>query len=991
MAGKQSSEVKRRTASTRKTTTTRKSSAGKKRNTSGKSANTKASRMQVSEYTEPVGDEIKLIIILAVSILILLSVFGLGGRVGDKAAYLFFGLFGFVAYALPFLLFIGSAFHISNRGSRLARIKLTAATVFLIMIMALMALADSSFDGTASVLDGFLNSAAAHNGGGLIGFSLSWVLFNAFGRAGSTVILVCLMLVSGVLITGKRIFIRLGTLIGHMMTDMGQHFNAWREKRTRERLARMEAKAAEEDSLPEDEAYENIDEETVSIQPKKKAANIIIPSRKKENVKSKDPAPASSSEPVLQTYTEESATSAETAVISDDSKQPSLDSFDQGQSVQPLHIQIPEFMTGHVSGKSSVKAPSASISDIMSNLSRDIPSEAESEPETETVEDKKPKGKPVIARTILSPDDLELEIEGLPEETPVNTDDTFIDISKILSEIPETTGNIHTEVADMQPEDVSPAAQAEQQTAVSPTVARTSSPSHHTTAKGTVEDTASGSDEPLEIVEEEIEKYEFPPLDLLDQGKVSGNQQTAASLKQTALKLQQTFESFGVGVQVTNVSCGPAVTRYELQPDQGVKVSRIVSLSDDIKLNLAVADIRIEAPIPGKAAVGIEVPNTHKEMVHLRDLLESDKCKQAKSKLAFAVGKDIGGQTVVADIEKMPHLLIAGATGSGKSVCINTIIMSILFRADPNEVKMIMIDPKVVELNVYNGLPHLLIPVVTDPKKAAGSLNWAVNTMMDRYNKFAEIGAKDLKSYNARVENLPYESEQHKKMPQIIIIIDELADLMMVAQSEVEDAICRLAQLARAAGIHLIIATQRPSVNVITGLIKANVPSRIAFSVSSGVDSRTILDMNGAEKLLGNGDMLFYPQGLQKPVRVQGAFVSENEIARVTDFIRAHLTSQPVYSETIKKSIETAAISSPSGASGSDKDVYFEEAGRFIIEKDKASIGMLQRVYKIGFNRAARIMDQLCEAGVVGPEIGTKPRQIKMTMEEFETYLNGNQ
>lgn len=986
MAGKQSSEVKRRTASTRKTTTTRKSSAGKKRNTSGKSANTKVSRMQVSEYTEPVGDEIKLIIILAVSILILLSVFGLGGRVGDKAAYLFFGLFGFVAYALPFLLFIGSAFHISNRGSRLARIKLTAATVFLIMIMALMALADSSFDGTASVLDGFLNSAAAHNGGGLIGFSLSWVLFNAFGRAGSTVILVCLMLVSGVLITGKRIFIRLGTLIGHMMTDMGQHFNAWREKQARERLARMEAKAAEESSLPEDEAYEDIDEEPASIQPKKKAANIIIPSRKKENVKSKDPAPASSSEPVFQTYTEESASSAETAVISDDSKQPSLDSFDQGQSVQPLHIQIPEFMSGHVSGKSSVKAPSASISDIMSDLSRDIPSEAESEPKTETVEDKKPKGKPVIARTILSPDDLELEIEGLPEETPVNTDDTFIDISKILSEIPETAGSSNTEVADMQPEDISPAAQAEQQTA-----ARTSSPSHHTTAKGTVEDTFSGSDEPIEIVEEEIEKYEFPPLDLLDQGKGSGNQQTAASLKQTALKLQQTFESFGVGVQVTNVSCGPAVTRYELQPDQGVKVSRIVSLSDDIKLNLAVADIRIEAPIPGKAAVGIEVPNTHKEMVHLRDLLESDKCKQAKSKLAFAVGKDIGGQTVVADIEKMPHLLIAGATGSGKSVCINTIIMSILFRADPNEVKMIMIDPKVVELNVYNGLPHLLIPVVTDPKKAAGSLNWAVNTMMDRYNKFAEIGAKDLKSYNARVENLPYESEQHKKMPQIIIIIDELADLMMVAQSEVEDAICRLAQLARAAGIHLIIATQRPSVNVITGLVKANVPSRIAFSVSSGVDSRTILDMNGAEKLLGNGDMLFYPQGLQKPVRVQGAFVSENEIARVTDFIRAHLTSQPVYSETIKKSIETAAISSPSGASGSDKDVYFEEAGRFIIEKDKASIGMLQRVYKIGFNRAARIMDQLCEAGVVGPEIGTKPRQIKMTMEEFETYLNGNQ
>lgn len=547
--------------------------------------------------------------------------------------------------------------------------------------------------------------------------------------------------------------------------------------------------------------------------------------------------------------------------------------------------------------------------------------------------------------TVLSPDDLNLEIEGLPEEMseeetehikpepikaetiepePIQTNELLsdtseqniveeIDISKILSEIPKKSSEVSG--------------------------SRTASAgfSRTTESEAKSDPAVSDSDEPLKITEEEIEKYEFPPLDLLDQGRGSTNQQTASSLKQTALKLQQTFESFGVGVQVTNVSCGPAVTRYELQPDQGVKVSRIVSLSDDIKLNLAVADIRIEAPIPGKAAVGIEVPNTHKEMVHLRDLLESDKCKQSKSKLAFAVGKDIGGQTVVADIEKMPHLLIAGATGSGKSVCINTIIMSILYRADPNEVKMIMIDPKVVELNVYNGLPHLLIPVVTDPKKAAGSLNWAVNTMMERYNKFAEIGAKDLKSYNARVENLPYESEQHKKMPQIIIIIDELADLMMVAQSEVEDAICRLAQLARAAGIHLVIATQRPSVNVITGLIKANVPSRIAFSVSSGVDSRTILDMNGAEKLLGNGDMLFYPQGMQKPVRVQGAFVSENEIARVTDFIKAHLTSQPVYSETIKKSIETASISSPSGSSGSDKDVYFEEAGRFIIEKDKAS------------------------------------------------------
>ena len=958
-----------KTSAGRKTTSTRKKTAGSRqqasrRNASSVQKNRRTSRMQVQDYNEPIGDEIKLIVILAVSILVLLSVFGIGGRVGNKAADIFFGLFGVMAYALPFLLFIGSAFHISNRGSSLARLKLGAAIVFSMMIMALFALSDPSFDGSMALIDGYLDSAASKSGGGIIGCTVCWLLFNAFGRVGTTVILICIMLIAAVIITGKRLFVCLGHLIASSCSTLAANFAAWREKRAEERLFQADSAEDNDSILEDDEDFEAPETEPDPKPTRKTVPNIIIhksdsakPRKEppKSSGSSETPAPADSNPIPAIPLTESSdvsqaAAAAEETVTASDIRpftDEQLNTYDHGQTVKPLRIQIPEFM------------------------------------------------KP----TVLSPDDLNLEIEGLPEEMseeetehiepepikaetiepePIQTNELLsdtseqniveeIDISKILSEIPKKSSEVSG--------------------------SRTASArfSRTTEAEAKSDPAVSDSDEPLEITEEEIEKYEFPPLDLLDQGRGSNNQQTASSLKQTALKLQQTFESFGVGVQVTNVSCGPAVTRYELQPDQGVKVSRIVSLSDDIKLNLAVADIRIEAPIPGKAAVGIEVPNTHKEMVHLRDLLESDKCKQSKSKLAFAVGKDIGGQTVVADIEKMPHLLIAGATGSGKSVCINTIIMSILYRADPNEVKMIMIDPKVVELNVYNGLPHLLIPVVTDPKKAAGSLNWAVNTMMERYNKFAEIGAKDLKSYNARVENLPYESEQHKKMPQIIIIIDELADLMMVAQSEVEDAICRLAQLARAAGIHLVIATQRPSVNVITGLIKANVPSRIAFSVSSGVDSRTILDMNGAEKLLGNGDMLFYPQGMQKPVRVQGAFVSENEIARVTDFIKAHLTSQPVYSETIKKSIETASISSPSGSSGSDKDVYFEEAGRFIIEKDKASIGMLQRVYKIGFNRAARIMDQLCEAGVVGPEIGTKPRQIKMTMEEFETYLNGNQ
>ena len=464
-------------------------------------------------------------------------------------------------------------------------------------------------------------------------------------------------------------------------------------------------------------------------------------------------------------------------------------------------------------------------------------------------------------------------------------------------------------------------------------------------------------------------------------------------LQETAMKLQQTLKNFGVNVTITNISCGPAVTRYELQPEMGVKVSKIVNLADDIKLNLAAADIRIEAPIPGKAAIGIEVPNKENVMVSFRELVESEEFKKHPSKISFGVGKDIGGKVTVADIAKMPHLLIAGATGSGKSVCINTIIMSILYKANPKEVKLIMIDPKVVELSVYNGIPHLMIPVVTDPKKAAGALHWAVDEMTDRYQKFANASVRDLKGYNAKIESLPTIEGDPKpeKLPQIVIIVDELADLMMVSPGEVEESICRLAQLARACGIHLIIATQRPSVNVITGLIKANMPSRIAFAVTSGVDSRTILDMNGAEKLLGKGDMLFSPQGIPKPVRVQGAFVSDEEVSAVVGFIKEQ-NGQVTYSAEMEEKLSnmesantTVAIDSGADA-GDGRDVYFADAARLLMEKEKGSIGMLQRYFKIGFNRAARIMDQLEEAGIVGPEEGTKPRRVLMSPEQFEQY-----
>ena len=493
--------------------------------------------------------------------------------------------------------------------------------------------------------------------------------------------------------------------------------------------------------------------------------------------------------------------------------------------------------------------------------------------------------------------------------------------------------------------------------------------------------------------ENQEQKYVFPPLSLLKKGEGTKGD-SVMQLKETAFRLQQTLQNFGVKVTITDISQGPSVTRYELQPEQGVKVSKIVGLADDIKLNLAATDIRIEAPIPGKAAVGIEVPNKENSAVALRDLLESEEFKKFPSNICFAVGKDIGGQVVVADIAKMPHLLIAGATGSGKSVCINTIIMSILYKADPADVKMIMIDPKVVELSVYNGIPHLMIPVVTDPKKASAALHWGVAEMTDRYKKFADMNVRDLKGYNKAVENgkLSPDGEPLQKMPQLVIIVDELADLMMVASNEVEESICRLAQLARAAGIHLIIATQRPSVDVITGLIKANMPSRVAFSVSSGVDSRTILDMNGAEKLLGKGDMLFYPQGYSKPARIQGAFVSDSEVSDVVDFIKNQMLGNN-YSSAVEEQIKTMQGSGSSGGAGGasgghDVDVYFADAGRFVIEKDKASIGMLQRLFKIGFNRAARIVDQLEEAGVVSAEEGTKPRKILMSMEQFENYLD---
>ena len=507
----------------------------------------------------------------------------------------------------------------------------------------------------------------------------------------------------------------------------------------------------------------------------------------------------------------------------------------------------------------------------------------------------------------------------------------------------------------------------------------------------------------IKEVEETISKsennsvsgYVPPDINILHKGDANAVGNTKAQLKETAEKLEKTMQIFGVKAKVIDYCCGPTVTRYEVQPELGVKVSKIVNLADDIKFALAATDVRIEAPIPGKSAVGIEVPNAQNVTVPFRDLVESQEFKSKKSPITFALGRDIAGQVVVADLAKMPHLMIAGSTGSGKSVCINTIITSILYKAGPDEVKLIMIDPKVVELSVYNGIPHLLIPVVTDPKKAAGALNWAVQEMTDRYQKFADANVREINGYNEKIETMevPEGQERPKKMERIVVIVDELADLMMVASKDVETAICRLAQLARAAGIHLIIATQRPSADVITGIIRANMPSRIAFAVSTATDSRIILDQAGADRLLGKGDMLFNPQGAPTPHRIQGAFISDNEIAAIIDDVKEK-NGESASNEAIQNAVNAAQVSSQAvaisdgGADDDGRDALFADAAKIIVDKEKASIGMLQRYLKVGFNRAARIMDQLEEAGIVGPEEGTKPRMVLVTTEELSSIID---
>ena len=886
--------------------------------------------------------EIILLIVLAAAMILVISNLGMGGVVGDTISAVCFGVMGLLAYIFPVILFLGAVFLISNRKNLLAYKKLLAAVVFFSFLCGLVQLLTEGYMRSTTLADYYALCSGYKTGGGVIGGAVCISSTSAFGVAGGYIIIIMVLLITLILITQRSFFGFLfkiwdGILAfahdsherymeGQPERELKRELRQQEKRQKREarhaaRIQELEAALAEE--LDED-SEEDIAEEAKFSQVKKKSA-------KKDRKKGFLEGTNLKFNPEIKSKASKKDEVPEAVV---ETKEDS-----RGQLEFEIHRSEPAVETA------------ASVSDdiLYSDDSMD--------------------------------DDISVDFSA--------AEDDFGDHSEHLDPAAahrmEGAGAKASEAADVA--EVSGTADGSPESAGEEAAAA----SHRKNPRSSQKEIESG----IRNIRHEIgtreeqpkRKYYFPPLKLLKRGSGQSKGDSDAHLRKTAQKLQETLHNFGVNVTVTNVSCGPTVTRYELQPEMGVKVSRIVNLADDIKLNLATPDIRIEAPIPGKAAVGIEVPNKENHAVMLRDLIQSQEFQTAKSKLAFAVGKDIGGKPVVADIAKMPHLLIAGATGSGKSVCINTLIISILYKASPEDVKLIMIDPKVVELSVYNGIPHLFIPVVTDPKKAAGALNWAVSEMMSRYNTFAEYNVRNLVEYNRKIEeiNVAEGETPPERMPQIVIIVDELADLMMVAPGEVEDAICRLAQLARAAGIHLIIATQRPSVNVITGLIKANMPSRIAFSVSSGVDSRTILDMNGAEKLLGKGDMLFYPQGYQKPARLQGAFVSDEEVSSIVHFL-SDKNPGAGYNAQIEQQVNTAV--SAGGVAGSEeRDVYFEEAGRFIIDKDKASIGMLQRMFKIGFNRAARIMDQLCDAGVVGPEEGTKPRKVLMSMEEFQNYI----
>ena len=953
----------KKTGSKSTKTTAAKTTAKKANTTKNTKSAPKRETTRMPESRERFGDsildEVILIVIIVISAVVFISqITSKMGVVGQVIGGLFQGLLGISGVLLPVLVIIYCIWMLMSEERKWPLVRAFGGALFLLTVASAAYLfhplnvsGDLGFAKKAMEL---FDSGSLTNGG-LIGGLFGGGLFGLLDALGSVIVLLAMLVISIILATGRSFFGAMGTLADHQKVRRQVRNEKIKNKADRIRqeekmeAARLEKQEAKRRRVMNKEDF-NIELHEVEATEHPEVKETVFRQKKQDySVKKREP---------IYDFVKENEMPMEEPkrdfnVVFGGKLQ--VDELEQGTQMPPKSTE-----------RFKVVEPLKEVA-------------KKQEPVEMTEEE-------AVYEKIFGEDNT---VENMAEETPEEAWDMESQAAALAAEAmraaEEKTDFHFADLEDAEetvspemdmPEVEEPMAEEMPVEEVQPVEEEmpTDVPAAEPTKPEAQKETAQQPAAPAEPAEK---PYVFPPISLL--GRDPGNSSGSGILEQqkNGRKLEMTLKSFGVEARVINVSAGPTVTRYEVSPSQGVKVSKIVNLADDIALNLAASGIRIEAPIPGKAAVGIEVPNKETKSVYLRTVLESDAFRKHPSKLAFALGEDITGNPIVTDIAKMPHLLIAGATGSGKSVCINTLITSILYKADPKEVKLLLVDPKVVELSVYNGIPHLLIPVVTDPKKASAALNWAVREMLERYNDFAACGVRDIKGFNAMKEE---KGEPEAKMPQIVIIIDELADLMMAAPGEVEDSICRLAQMARAAGMHLIIATQRPSVDVITGVIKANIPSRLAFAVSSGIDSRTILDMVGAEKLLGKGDMLFYPSGQAKPSRIQGAFVTDKEVEQIVDFLRK--SSRPGYTQEMVDQI-TAVAKTASGPS-EETDEFFEQAVDLILEKEKASVSMLQRQFRIGYNRAARLMDELERRGLVGPEEGSKPRKVLITRAQWE-------
>ena len=988
---KSSGTATRKNTSGRKTTSNGKNSAGRKSTAAGRKSsgagNTarqhKRTADEINTYKDQLAFEtgITILVLSIISIFFYLCFLGVCGKIGIVLTGIHFGLFGWISWLMPVMAVISYVFAVVNAGDRRVPQKIISGGVLLVLLGALTELIFQQEILTEYFTSNHvlhheyfkclymsLEDVAKHGkgSGGIIGRGIGTALSSVIGKGGAAVVLLGLILLCAYIFHGLEMMasLRKKNAYKEQMEEEYDRF-VQEENDYREPSYRVIPKSRRADQAAASRAGVTL--QAVDLQAAGRRLDEIETREKQERIAAKE------QKEKLKKLEKEKKKEQAAAAKAWEAAKP------ENQKETP-ELSIPAGMQEIIGAEND-----DSEFDVMQE--RPEPQKAMVDVEKKT------------AVSVSEPSAKEPVSEKKSEmDIPIYREEMNHKFRSVAGTAPDA------EAAGQKPaaagagavlagEPVSTASEVSSN--VPGSVPRKKSAPKKQSSHGRIggDDYVSNSDTFNALndskVENETIPYQFPPIDLLSlPTKQESSGASDKDLRETAMRLKDTLQSFNVEVEMGAVTCGPTVTRYEVLPAQGVRVNKITNLADDLKLSLAAPSIRIEAPIPGKSAVGIEVPNEKPSSVHFRELLEGEAFEKAKSPVAFAVGKDIGGKVIVTDIAKMPHLLIAGATGSGKSVCINTLIMSILYKSDPNEVKLIMIDPKVVELSCYNGIPHLYCPVVTDPKEAAASLNWAVREMMDRYNKFKELGVRNIAGYNEKIKSVENaEAAGYTHMPLLVIIVDEFADLMMVASKEVEDAVCRLAQLARAAGIHLILATQRPSVNVITGVIKANIPSRIAFSVSSAIDSRTILDKGGAEKLLGKGDMLFFPSGYSEPVRLQGAFVSDKEVSDVVAFL-CNNNETPVYNDKVTEIVDIpAGADSTSEDKKSDVDEYFEDAGRFVIDSGRAAAGQLQRKFSIGFNRAGRIIDQLNKAGVVGPAVGTKPRQVLMTMEQFEVYL----